>query len=228
MTKPHKIIVSDATLYRLVDGQMESDEYRQTLLALDQANDGWRRCAMAFLENQALEQELSKIDFAALDKEVPGSSDKLWAELMNGELSSELEPEIETRDENRDSNKSRSGRKLLTRVLLGTSVMVTCCLVTLSALSTKNSVSPDSDTSQFNTVENSNQIVAEVPVRDSSIAMDSKFLGDPSDLETVLPSSNYFVSDYESNMHRKYQDGNRYDMPVQTIRYSPQPTNHFR
>ena len=48
----------DAALDRLVDGEMASDEYRAFLANLDDEPGGWRRCALAFLEAQALEGEL--------------------------------------------------------------------------------------------------------------------------------------------------------------------------
>jgi len=45
-------------LDRLVDGELAGDEYRVFLATLDQQPNGWRRCAMAFLEAQAWGQEL--------------------------------------------------------------------------------------------------------------------------------------------------------------------------
>ncbi len=46
-------------LDRLVDGRLSDDEYRQLLCQIDADPDGWRHCAMAFLEHQALQKELS-------------------------------------------------------------------------------------------------------------------------------------------------------------------------
>ena len=45
-------------LERLVDGRLSRDEYRELLLRIDNHPDGWRKCAMAFLEEQALREEL--------------------------------------------------------------------------------------------------------------------------------------------------------------------------
>lgn len=45
-------------LDRLVDGELSDEEYRELLGSLDSHAEGWRRCAMAFLESQALEREL--------------------------------------------------------------------------------------------------------------------------------------------------------------------------
>lgn len=53
--------VSDVTeerLDRLVDGELSRDEYRALLESLDREPDGWRRCALAFLEAQAWQREL--------------------------------------------------------------------------------------------------------------------------------------------------------------------------
>lgn len=48
-------------LDRLVDGELASDEYRALLATLDEEPDGWRRCAMAFLEAQAWRRELGQL-----------------------------------------------------------------------------------------------------------------------------------------------------------------------
>lgn len=45
-------------LNRLVDGELSATEYRQLLASLDSAPEGWRRCALAFLESQALSRDL--------------------------------------------------------------------------------------------------------------------------------------------------------------------------
>jgi hypothetical protein len=45
-------------LQRLVDGELTGDAYRRLLAALDDEPAGWRRCALAFLEAQALGQDL--------------------------------------------------------------------------------------------------------------------------------------------------------------------------
>jgi hypothetical protein len=42
----------DRTFYRLVDGELSEPERRQLLQSLDLSPDGWRRCALAFLEAQ--------------------------------------------------------------------------------------------------------------------------------------------------------------------------------
>ena len=44
-------------LDRLVDGELNDAERRELLLRLDQAPQGWRRCALAFLEAQAWRSE---------------------------------------------------------------------------------------------------------------------------------------------------------------------------
>jgi len=51
--------IDAAELDRLVDGELSPERYRAMLAALDATPDGWRRCALGFLEAQALQQELS-------------------------------------------------------------------------------------------------------------------------------------------------------------------------
>jgi hypothetical protein len=59
----------DDRLERLVDGELAADEYRALLASLDDEPSGWRRCALVFLENQALAGELgairSKLDLSS-------------------------------------------------------------------------------------------------------------------------------------------------------------------
>lgn len=52
-----------AHLDRLVDGELDAPEYHQLLKTLDETPGGWKRCALRFLEAQALEKELK--DFFA-------------------------------------------------------------------------------------------------------------------------------------------------------------------
>jgi hypothetical protein len=51
----------DARFDRLVDGELPADEYKSLVAGLDDEPGGWRRCALAFLEAQALGGELSAI-----------------------------------------------------------------------------------------------------------------------------------------------------------------------
>lgn len=53
MNEP-KLPIDERNLDRLVDGELSPQEYRQLLADLEKSGDGWRRCAHAFLEAQAL------------------------------------------------------------------------------------------------------------------------------------------------------------------------------
>ncbi len=48
-------------LDRLVDGELPSNEYRELLNQLEQQPDGWRDCAMAFLESHAWQQDFGML-----------------------------------------------------------------------------------------------------------------------------------------------------------------------
>lgn len=50
-----------ALLDRLVDGELSSDERRALLRRLEEEPEGWRRCALAFLEAQALRESLGSL-----------------------------------------------------------------------------------------------------------------------------------------------------------------------
>lgn len=59
------------SLDRLVDGEMPDEERRNLLISLDSAPNGWRKCALAFLEAQSLRQDLS---FLAKTPELNGET----------------------------------------------------------------------------------------------------------------------------------------------------------
>jgi hypothetical protein len=52
-------------LDRLADGELTSDQQRKLLIALEAEPDGWRRCAMAFIEAQSWRQELRGFPMAS-------------------------------------------------------------------------------------------------------------------------------------------------------------------
>jgi hypothetical protein len=49
-------------LDRLVDGELNHDQQRQLLVALEAEPEGWRRCALAFVEAQAWRHDLHALD----------------------------------------------------------------------------------------------------------------------------------------------------------------------
>ena len=56
-----------AELDRLVDGELSDEQRREMLLQLERQPEGWRRCAMAFLEAQSWRQELGAMARPASD-----------------------------------------------------------------------------------------------------------------------------------------------------------------
>ena len=63
----------DVLLDRLVDGELSDEEYRQAVASLDERPDGWRRCALAFLEAQALRRELGELAACSQQRQ-PGTA----------------------------------------------------------------------------------------------------------------------------------------------------------
>src|SRR5262245_66209563 len=51
----------DILIDRLVDGELTGDERRQLLESFDKHPEGWRRCALAFLEAQSWREELGQV-----------------------------------------------------------------------------------------------------------------------------------------------------------------------
>lgn len=58
MTQTKAWPMDDQLLDRLVDGELSAEEYATVVRSLDDAPDGWRRCALAFLEAQAWQRDL--------------------------------------------------------------------------------------------------------------------------------------------------------------------------
>jgi hypothetical protein len=61
----------DQWIDQLVDGELSGDSRRQLLVALDSHPDGWRRCALAFVEAQTWRSEMRRI-VEPVAKDQPG------------------------------------------------------------------------------------------------------------------------------------------------------------
>jgi hypothetical protein len=65
---PHN---DDIRFDRLVDGELTPSEFQDLLAALDDEPGGWRRCALSFLEAQALEKELGLLRRESVEPAAP-------------------------------------------------------------------------------------------------------------------------------------------------------------
>ncbi|MEE2640201.1 MAG: hypothetical protein VX768_06205 [Planctomycetota bacterium] len=74
--------LDELLLDRLVDNDLSDDEYRQVLSWVEEKPDGWRQLALAFLESQALEKELS-----SLQCEMEFRSESKWRTDRESQLS---------------------------------------------------------------------------------------------------------------------------------------------
>jgi len=84
-------VVDDAILDLLVDGELSPAERRTLLARLDRVPDGWRRCALAFLEAQCWREEFRKLPQSApehavlpSDQHGPAQRSSILAGLMTG------------------------------------------------------------------------------------------------------------------------------------------------
>jgi hypothetical protein len=61
-TSMHDKFPSDDSVFdRLVDGELAADERRELLASLDEVPEGWRRCALSFLEAQCLRESFGQL-----------------------------------------------------------------------------------------------------------------------------------------------------------------------
>jgi hypothetical protein len=66
----------DVLFDRLVDGELSADERRQLLATLDDRPEGWRRCALAFVEAQTWQHEFGQlVDDSTRPASVPVAAD---------------------------------------------------------------------------------------------------------------------------------------------------------
>ena len=67
--------LTEMVLDDLVAGELSGDQYRAVLRQLDATPDGWKRCALAFLEDQAFREDLGQ-----LLGEQPAADVGIWSE----------------------------------------------------------------------------------------------------------------------------------------------------
>jgi hypothetical protein len=63
----NKTTIDDQTLDDLVTGNLLGERYRQALLAIDARPHLWRKCALAFLREQALQQDMKALTQGSID-----------------------------------------------------------------------------------------------------------------------------------------------------------------
>lgn len=75
-------MIDDLQLDMLVDGELSEEERREVLLRLDSEPDGWRRCALAFLEAQSWREAMRSVSDESAAA-APGSRKRWssWARL---------------------------------------------------------------------------------------------------------------------------------------------------
>jgi len=108
----------DLRFDRLVDGEMSDTERRHFLASLDDEPGGWRRCAMAFLEDQAWRESMPDVALHAGMARVESSSS---APVQQG---TKVELPVTLSDDSRDRNASGWGRSLAFFM-----AMAACCLL---------------------------------------------------------------------------------------------------
>src|SRR5579864_3893352 len=64
----------DRRLDRLVDGELPENERRELLARLEIEPNGWRRCALAFLESQSWRQTFAAVVAPAANVTVPNAA----------------------------------------------------------------------------------------------------------------------------------------------------------
>jgi len=81
--------ITDQILDRLVDGELAGEEYRDVVARLELEPDGWRRCALAFLEAQAWgrdivapAREVRPAKITPSEAKPAAASDTNWSALL--------------------------------------------------------------------------------------------------------------------------------------------------
>lgn len=74
--EPNRTPSEEELLDRLVDDELDDAQRRELLTALEQKPDGWRRCALAFLEAQCWRRELRHLASAKVEKAAQAAGDR--------------------------------------------------------------------------------------------------------------------------------------------------------
>lgn len=76
-------MIDDQQLDLLVDGELTEEERRRVLILLDRDPDGWRRCALAFLESRSWREELRAMSRESRleDPSIPPTSRTTWSRV---------------------------------------------------------------------------------------------------------------------------------------------------
>ncbi len=69
--------VSDEMIDQLVCGSLRGGEYRKAILALEAQPERWRDCALAFLQEQAITQELKQLAATDVNWEIDSKSNSV-------------------------------------------------------------------------------------------------------------------------------------------------------
>ena len=95
----NKPLSEDILLDRLVDGELSGSERRQLLESFDKRPEGWRRCALAFLEAQSWREEMGQVarGLASETNEPKSPASSVGAEpevelVLNAQLGSRWRP----------------------------------------------------------------------------------------------------------------------------------------
>ncbi len=125
----------DRALDRLIDGELDEDRRRELLAQLDSQPDGWRRCALAFLESQALAAALGPKAAMAENRAVEAGA---AAAAERGEADGRLRPSTaqpsQTTVPSRRAGQPRGNRRapLNLRPWLNALAMTACFLIALN------------------------------------------------------------------------------------------------
>lgn len=216
--------VTDAELYRLVDGQLNDQEYRRILLLIAQSPGGWQRCAVAFLENQAMERELESLDFESLEAEIK-SADWIWDELLNDDFASEdsLEPGV-TAGKNNEKSNSPIFKSIASKSFVG----MTLCLCAFVVVSMLQYDSGD-ETVVVNKAEATPVTnLIDVPQRDESLADSPEFLFDVGEISEIIPIDTHSITDYQADRYRIKVNDRYYVTPIQKTEITPRNLSIYR
>ncbi len=214
--KDSQLIVDENLIDSLVSGQLTGEQYRAALRALDAKPAKWRDCALAFLEEQALQTELRALAQGDINWTIEASGESTISVVTNPHVSVENKNAKVASISSRLSSRARS--MLSTAALLLVSFTVGWLGSEVLAERERSAKSESATNSLAQSPPNVLQSLNDQYVVDVPGAFDR---GIPRAIRQLEHDGKISVQSYEMLMGTTLEDGSAAVIPVQQLILGP-------
>lgn len=230
MTEP-ELKIDELMIDALVCGNLEGDQYRQVLRALDAQPERWRECALAFLQEQALAKEIkamAEVGFAPAVAEKSGP-----AILASDSVASGVHLSLSDTSKRLDSDRTFSRLQWMHRLTSIAALLLISFSVGWygSGILGGNRSNSNAEANGQNLVGNVPPVVGDVPSRSDAIRGNNlQFTSDslveldremPEFLREMERRGQVRIESFDALMPLQLDDGTSAVVPVQEYRIRP-------